>query len=113
MIGCNLEVILLLLVILLVSGLYVQDGFKVVIVLLDQVKDNEVLDKMIWNFFIGYFEDCNVVVENFDLEIGKLVIGWMVLNQKDEESSWFNWLFDIEILVIGWYEFELVMKFYG
>ena len=113
MIGRNLEVIPPSLVIPLVSGSHVQDGSKAATVLLDQVKDNEALDKTIWNSLIGYLEDRNVAVENFDPETGKLVTGWMVLNQKDEESSWFNWSSDTETPATGRYEFELAMKPHG
>ena len=113
LIGRNLEVVPPSLVIPLVTGSHVQDGSKGATVLLDQVKDSEPLDKTIWNSLIGYLEERNVAVENFDPATGKLVTGWMVLNQKDEDSSWFNWSSDTETPATGRYEFDLAIKPHG
>lgn len=113
LIGRNLEVVPPSLVIPLVTGSHVQDGSKGATVLLDQVKDSESLDKTIWNSLIGYLEERNVAVENFDPATGQLKTGWMVINPKDEESSWFDWSSDSETPAKGQYQFQLEMKPHG
>lgn len=114
LIGRNLEVIPPSLVIPLVSGSHVQEGSKGATVLLDQVKESETLDKTIWNSLIGYLEDRNVAVENFDPATGKLVTGWMVLNPSEEESGWFDWSSsDTETPAKGQYQFSLDIKPHG
>ncbi|NVK57927.1 MAG: outer membrane protein assembly factor BamC [Alteromonadaceae bacterium] len=116
LIGRDLEVVPPALVIPLVTGSHVQDGYKGATVLIDQVKDSETLDKTIWNSLIGYLEEKGIAVENFAPDEGRLVTDWMPvnLNEDDEGDGWFDWSSDEKSTVAkGRFLFTLELKPHG
>ncbi|MDC8831159.1 outer membrane protein assembly factor BamC [Alteromonas gilva] len=115
-IGRDLEVVPPSLVIPLVAGSHVQDGYQGATVLIDQIKDSEALDKTIWNSLIGYLEENGVAVETFAPDDGRLITGWVPINleQDGDDDGWFNWSSDEDSKgATGRFLFTLELKPHG
>jgi outer membrane protein assembly factor BamC len=88
------------LVIPLVSGSHIEETDKQVLIWFDQINDSESLSKTIWDSVIGYLEQENIDVAEFNPEQGYLKTGWIEnITQIKKDDAWYKdtWLDDISL----------------
>ena len=77
------------LVLPLVAGSHVEEGNEGATVMFDQVDDNQMLDKTIWDKVLSYLEQNNIGVENFDRQSNTLTTDW-VISITELKTSWYD-----------------------
>ena len=110
-IGKNLSVLSPSLVLPVVSGSHIEEGSKKATVWFDQVDDSLPLDTAIWNSLIRFLESEGIAVDTFDKDKQRLVTGWIV-EDESEENSWYSWS-KSERTVGQRFEFSLDKKPHG
>jgi outer membrane protein assembly factor BamC len=99
------------LVLPVVSGSHIEDGSKEAIVWFDQVDDSLPLDTAIWNSLIRFLETEGIGVEMFDKDKQRLVTGWVLVDES-EENKWYSWS-SSERTIGQRFEFSLNKKPHG
>jgi outer membrane protein assembly factor BamC len=74
----------------LVSGSYVEEGYRGAKVFFDQVDEKQSLDTTIWNALLSFLEEQSIGVDYFDKEEQKLITDWIV-TEYEIDSSWYSW----------------------
>ncbi|QJR79367.1 outer membrane protein assembly factor BamC [Alteromonas pelagimontana] len=100
------------LVLPLVSGSHVEEGSREATVWFDQVDDSKPLKQAIWDSLLSFLEQQKIEVDSFDPEAGILITDWVVEN-KDEDSSWYEFSAPKKGEVKRRFEFSMEVKPHG
>jgi len=111
LIGTKISVISPSLVLPLVTGSHVEEGYKEATVWFDQIDDSQPLDATIWNSLRSFLDAQGIGIVNFDREQQVLVTDWMII-EDDEDNGWFNWT-TTERSIGRRFEFKLDIKPHG
>lgn len=111
-VGKQLSILAPSLVLPLVTGSHVEEESKLAIVWFDKIDDSQTLDTTIWNSLLAFLESQGIGVQSFDKEKQQLVSDWMIINEGDEDDSWYTWS-KSERSVGQRFEFNLELKPHG
>lgn len=110
--GENLSILSPALVLPLVTGSHVEEGSKAATVWFDKIDDSQALDTTIWNSLLAFLESQGIGVQSFDKEKQQLISDWMIINEGEEETSWYSWS-KSERSIGQRFEFNLDLKPHG
>jgi outer membrane protein assembly factor BamC len=111
-VGEKLSILSPALVLPVVTGSHVEEGSKSATVWFDKIDDSQALDTTIWNSLLAFLESQGIGVQSFDKDKQQLISDWMVINESDENSSWYNWT-KSERSIGQRFEFNLDLKPHG
>jgi outer membrane protein assembly factor BamC len=111
-VGEKLSILSPALVLPLVTGSHVEEGSKSATVWFDKIDDSQGLDTTIWNSLLAFLENQGIGVQSFDKEKQQLISDWMIINEGEEDDSWYTWS-KSERSVGQRFEFNLELKPHG
>ncbi|MDP5029161.1 outer membrane protein assembly factor BamC [Paraglaciecola sp.] len=111
-VGEKLSILSPALVLPLVTGSHVEEGSKAATVWFDKIDDSQALDTTIWNSLLAFLESQGIGVQSFDKEKQQLISDWMIINEGEEDDSWYSWS-KSERSIGQRFEFNLDLKPHG